>query len=372
MGHGAFFRSRRALGLAASFAFAVPLTAQGEFNEPRWHGFATIGAVKNSADTPYLRVADEHLNLNLDSVVGLNVTAPLGEHWEAVVQLIAEGSTDFFAAEADWVLLRYFPDNHWSFDLGKQRAPVWLLSDRLDVGFVRPWIRTREEMYFNRIPSTYLGPSVTYSFGSAQWDGWGQAYLGAITLNNERPFNSERDFISEIKGANFGIGTQRVRFRLSFVDAHVESHTLVKSAGGMGGPSAVSERDFVTPDSRYRFYSAGVSVDTKGWVSYAEYGKMTSDGVFIPSRLSAYLMAGRRFGDFLFHYTYGWFNGDPSLINQGSQHSHLLGAKLMLASSVDAKLEWQRTIVTSGTGKFLEAPGSEPITLWSAAVDFVF
>jgi hypothetical protein len=126
----------------------APLAARAQ--ELSWSAFGTIGYARSDQPYRYERFIDNDGTIKRDSVLGVQVDAKLTNEIGATVQLklaADNGSDRRYEAEATWAFLSYRPDNDWLFRVGKQRVPLYLYSETLDVGATYDFVRLPTEMY---------------------------------------------------------------------------------------------------------------------------------------------------------------------------------------------------------------------------------
>lgn len=115
-------------------------------------GSGAIGIANN--DAGYAGYG-ESLNTKQDSLLGLQFNFQLNENASVTTQLVANGRYNF-EPSIEVAYLSYQVDNT-TIRGGKIRAPLFMYSDYLDVGYAYPMLRPSQEVYENLIISSLTG-----------------------------------------------------------------------------------------------------------------------------------------------------------------------------------------------------------------------
>jgi hypothetical protein len=129
--------------------------------------YGTLGYAVSDRPYTYMRFVDDQGTVKRDSVLGAQLDLRLNPQWAATVQAkIAPsmGDDNKWGVNTAWVFVSWRPDNDWLFRLGKQRLPLYLNSESVDVG---------QTYDFARLPNHYYGlmPSneFTGAYASRTW-----------------------------------------------------------------------------------------------------------------------------------------------------------------------------------------------------------
>lgn len=113
-------------------------------------GFGTLGYAVSDQSYDYQRFVDEHGTFKRDTVLGGQLDAKFSPEWSATVQAKVAPSLnndDDWSLTASWAFVSWRPDNDWLLRLGKQRVPMYLNSENMDVGQTYDFARLPFEMY---------------------------------------------------------------------------------------------------------------------------------------------------------------------------------------------------------------------------------
>lgn len=100
---------------------------------------------------------------NPETRLGLQSSVTLGPV-RGTVQLISRGTNEY-SPRFEWAYLSWEASPRLDFQAGKMRLPVYLYSDKMDVGFAYPWLRVPSDAY-SLDSVNYKGARVNYR---VQW-----------------------------------------------------------------------------------------------------------------------------------------------------------------------------------------------------------
>jgi hypothetical protein len=140
------------MALAASTAgMLLAMVSQGA-QAVEWSasGFGTLGYSISDQPYHYQRFIDEDGTFKRDTVLGGQVDLKLSSEWSATLQAKLAPSAhndEDWSLTASWAFVSWRPNNDWLVRLGKQRVPMFLNSENLDVGQTYDFARLPFEMY---------------------------------------------------------------------------------------------------------------------------------------------------------------------------------------------------------------------------------
>ncbi len=116
-------------------------------------GFLSVrGGRIDSKEMTYLSVLDDQWSFSEETVAGLQVDVAMSDKLSASLQFRASGLSD--GAELEWAYAEYAFAPDLKARAGRLRAPGYMLSEYLDVGYAYPWVQVPQEVYgwlpFNR------------------------------------------------------------------------------------------------------------------------------------------------------------------------------------------------------------------------------
>lgn len=352
----------------------------------RIDGFVSAGF--GWADTPDGLVYDtglyDRVSHKADSVVGVQFDARASERASLVVQLVGRGGDDF-AIGAEWAYVAWKTAAGHEFRAGRQRAPYYLLSEFLEVGYAYPWARPPEEYYRPKHPSSYDGFSWRKGFSS-----------GALEHDLSLAWGSNRTESegSEVKAEDSAMAALRSTlgdWQFGALVSHSKltvDNPLFTALAGL--PLDPPFGHLLSDDALYA--AIGGQYDNGRLLLLGEFARINVERV-IPDTESGYALVGYRFGKFMPHLTWAAsraFGGeirripalpafctgpgtlcldaagtvpfpDDTLVRllDRDQDSLALGLRYDFLPNAALKIDWKRVIDTGGTfGIFYAGDGS--------------
>lgn len=113
-------------------------------------GFGTVGYAVSDRSYHYQRFIDDHGTFERDSVLGAQADVSFNSEWSATLQGTlkpAEDDDERWALNTSWAFVSWRPTNEWQVRVGKQRIPIYLNAENLDVGQTYDYVRLPTEMY---------------------------------------------------------------------------------------------------------------------------------------------------------------------------------------------------------------------------------
>ena len=124
-------------------------------------GFVSIrGGQIDDEDVTYLSEMDDSWSFSDDSVAGLQVDAAISDKLSVSLQFKAASDAD--GVQLEWGYLEYAFEPDLKLRAGRLRAPGFMLSEFLDVGYAYPWVQVPTEVYGWLPFSRYEGLDLRY------------------------------------------------------------------------------------------------------------------------------------------------------------------------------------------------------------------
>lgn len=287
--------------MALSTALASTL-AHAEVN---FNGFANIVAGQaSSGDSQW--GYDDDIDFKQDSLFALQASSDLGEGLSVTAQIIARGQDDW-DAEFEWAYLAYNFNDDTRILAGRQRAPLYLFSDYLDVSYAYPWITPPEGVYDIEL-STFDGVSLTHNFSLASFDATGQVFFGSDNDDVDVLGVTIDSTFDSIYGATFTLNRDWLTLRTAYLSTDL---TIPDPTGDrlnawrdIAGFEFIADQVNIDEDQA-EFVEFAAQIDYNNWLFIAEYTNIDYDQQPIDSEESMYVTGGYRFDEVLVHLTYG-------------------------------------------------------------------
>lgn len=336
------------------------------------------------------------------STFGVQLTYQINPKTHAVTQFIARGEEEW-DLEAEWAYFNYTLNDDLIFRIGRQKAPLYLLSEYFDVSYASPWISPPDEVYGITGDSTYEGISFLYALPTTDWDSklqvlWGNNTFTSVLLGNIA--------LNDLISTNITFRNDTSTFRLGYAG-------VIGDIPAFNAPlPAFPNTPITAGDTLYfegnahvdiRYASAGFAYDDGKLQVMSELVQLKLAG-WSADVNAAYLMAGYHFGKLMPHLTYSRMKNADSgerskaIIRSGStgqaytlpgntaeqianhlieqtQSTYTLGLRYELAHSMSAKAEWSHiTDFDDTTGQFrVSAPPTEnQVNIIKFGIDAVF
>ena len=291
------------------------LPATSTYADVTFNGFANIVAGKASSNDQ-LWGFDDEFDFKQDSLFALQTTADLGEGLSATAQIISRGNNDW-DTEFEWAYLGYQIDEQTRVLVGRQRAPIYMVSDYLDVSYAYPWITPPNGVYDFEI-TRFDGISAIHSFTLGEFDTSIQAIYGSnsddLEINGVDINDTE---IENITGVALTFNRDWLTLRGGYFTADLSfSFPLLaplRDAWLNAGFEQVAA-DLTLDDDEGKFVEFGVQIDYNNWLFIAEYVDNTYEGTPLGDEESMFATLGYRFDDVLVHFTYGKDEETPATI----------------------------------------------------------
>lgn len=412
-------RSRSSL-LALAVAAALPSVAGAvDFS---YSGFSTAAYAQTDTDEAGVGYVgqpegiDSDGSFAIDSKLGMQVSAKFNDMFSATVQGVAYADlTADWEPRLDWAYLRAQVLPSLSARAGYMRAPTFMFSDSVFIGYANTWLRPPLEIY-NLSPAYQLrGVDVTWrdSVGPATVSV--QTFYGDSELDAGKP--AQTIDVPEWKGlavtAEFSAWSARVAY--SELELGTTTDDLIPLLVGLNSlPASVcapcaSEAAALDLDGAvFKMLTGGVQYDDGSSIVIGEYAQRRSGSYVVPDMNSAYLTYGRRIGGFTPYGTFAMTRrqevestrisaaglpqpfativgtlaaGVNSAISQGNQDQDTWSVGLRYEvpsfSVVDAalvKLQFDHIDTKGGRGMLVAvSPGFEDdVNMVSVSFDFIF
>jgi hypothetical protein len=379
------------------------------------NGFGTLGVVRSDEDqadfassfvVPDGAGYTRDWSPEVDSVLGLQLTADLTPRFTGILQVVSEQRYDeTYTPVVEWANLKFDITPDLSVRAGRMVQQTFMVSEYRKVRYATPWIRPPKEVY-GMIPVTNAdGIDFSYRFRIDGFTNTLRALYG--TKDVDIPDGSEvsaRDIVGLSDTLEWGAATLFAsygRTRLTIEDLN-PFFDAFRQFGAEG--ETIADR-YDVDGKRFEIMSFGLRYDPGEWFVMGEWAR-SSTPAFIGNSEGWYITGGYRFGEVTPYMTVAriWAHGDVSApgmslvglspeqaaqsqglnaaLNQllGSapqQKSISVGVRWDFIRNAALKVQYQYLDLDDGSPGVLTntQPGFEPggaVNLFSAAIDFVF
>ena len=393
--------------LCATSAGASPLDPETSIFS--FSGFGTVGLVHSSegqgdftnspATKPNGAGYSRYWSADVDSRLGLQVTANVTPQLSAVVQVLTQQRSDnSYTPRVEWANAKYAFTPDFSVRVGRIAMPTFLVGDYRNVGYAVPWVRPPVELYGHMVPITSNdGVDASYRVRLGDTTNTLQASYGRDEINSSnygKPSQVEK-IIGIFNTLEYGPAT----FRLSYQEAEltVGSVNDFINRYRQFGPSGVAVAEKYVFESRHiSFLSLGASYDPGQWFLMGEWGKGKFSS-FVGTQTAWYASGGYRLGAFTPYaiYSKSTKQGDTSdpgvnspfaaplngtlneLLKPATGTTLSIGSRWDFKKNAALKLQYDHVdLDAQSSGSLLNIqPGYQPggtFQVVSATIDFVF
>ncbi|MCC5882867.1 MAG: porin [Halomonas sp.] len=396
-------------------ASGLPLAGQASTPALSLNGFGTLGVAHSSEDQADFassllmpRGAGHTTNWSaeVDSRLGLQLTAHLTPRFSSVVQVVTEQQYDGqFRPAVEWANISFDITPDLNVRAGRVVLPIFMNAEFRKVGYATHWIRPPMEVY-RTIPVTHTdGLDISYRTRMANTTntfratyGQGNATFPYIDETWSRATAEARSregltLSNTLEKGNVSLFASYSQFRLSIE----EFNPLFDAFRVFGSPGdAIADR-YNVDDKSFEVISLGVRYDPGRWFVMGEWTQIESRSFLADSR-GWYVTGGYRYGAWTPFATVGRQrihsqtsspglslpHSEPldELLNsllqwQPQQKSVSLGLRWDFNRNMALTAQFDHMDHETGSPGYLvnSQPGFEPggsVNLFSLALDFVF
>jgi hypothetical protein len=344
----------------------------------------------------------------VDSRLGLQLTASLSPRLTGILQLIAEQRyDDSYTPSVEWANLRYDITPDLSVRAGRMVQSSFMVSQYRKVGYATPWVRPPDEVY-HLVPATnYDGIDLSYRARFAGFTNTLQGAYGRKDISLPAGGTSEaRDAVILTDTLEWGATTLHASYSRVRLTIDADNLNALFAGFRQFGPEgeAIADR-YDVDDKRYEVMAVGARYDPGDWFVMGELAD-SSSRTFLGDARGWYLTGGYRFGAVTPYVTLARARMDSSTSDPGlslaglppplaaqaaglnatlngllgsaaRQKNVTLGARWDFTRNAALKVQYERLELDDGSPGILvnTQPGFEPggrVDLFSVSLDFVF
>lgn len=290
---------------ASMLAGLVAVPVSPAMAEIQWNGFLSVGAGKTFGSEEKHAGYGEDVSFGPDSVLGLQASSDLGENLSVTGQLVTRGESG--EVKAEWLYLSYQFNPNLRVNVGRQRLPLFLHSDYLDVGYAYHFQRPPTSVYSSPINS---GDNVTllYDRMMGPVEAKLQVFTGSYNESGLTVDGMDGELNLNIHQNTGGALTLIYDSWLTFRANYVSSKITIDGTGYAAVPAirqlaldagnAAVAKAFDSEDAKYTFAGVAVSADLDDYLLMAEATEIKMDNNDQETK-AFYVSAARRFGSFM-------------------------------------------------------------------------
>lgn len=383
---------RHLLGLAVCMASMSAIAVeQGEY---RFNGFGTVGITRMGGESDldfgmHGQTTDDWRGDQLSRLAG-QVQYGLTDTLSFTGQVITRPLQDKWEVIAEHAYLAWRVNDNLTLRAGRVGTPIYMYSETLNIGFSYPWLRLPEEVYGLVQMSNHDGGDILFNYTTGigtlnfQIGGGHTLEQEMFALDDMHDIDYRNVFNTNLSLATNDFGT----FRVGYTKANMKTKIDGTITNMFGNRQTMTFMEF--DGNQGQFSTIGHQYDNGTWLSAAEAVKFNIEDDNSTELTAFYIMAGRRFNDYLAHVTYGQQDQQS-----GRQVSMTYGLNYNIAPTVTLKGEYKRVDTSQSnqaaglfqpngqrafdngafqqSGGFFGAPlGTHDADIFSIGIDFVF
>lgn len=275
-------------------------------------GFASIGAGRLNDGDATLGDYSDSWKIRGDTVLGIQLNAPLSTKVALTAQAIVEGYTyedqDDYEPAIEWLFLSMQTTPTSRFRLGRMRTPLFLYSESLQIGFTYPWVRPPIEVY----NPVFVAASELEGIDFTLFNGWRNKEIEiklAAGQTNGRFLSTytqgEPTFAASITISDIS-STIRYAFLTSSASQYSTSLFALKEAylatsQALGGVPVITSlaHAFELNDVWVSYHTLGMEWTPSDWTLSAEFNTTESENEgFNPKIYGLYLSLAKQIGPY--------------------------------------------------------------------------
>lgn len=244
-----------------------------------------------------------------DSLFAVQLFSDVQDGLTATAQAVARGEEDWEPSLV-WGFLTYQLHDNVRVKMGRSRAPFFLFSDTIDVGYSYPWINPPTDVYILSGIDNYDGINIELSNELASWASRVNLVAGN-SATQIRIGGRETDIeCKQIQSITWNLNRDWFTLQMSLAqtDATVDAYDqLIGAFELLQIPLNEAELDLLTlTDDVTTFAGIGVYIDQHPWLWVSEYTAIEiEDAPMQHDRSAWYSTVGYRWQKLTSHVTYG-------------------------------------------------------------------
>ena len=273
-------------------------------------GFGTVGLVHSSegqadfTNSPSTKPNGAGYSRNwsgdVDSRLGLQVTADLTPKLTAVLQVLAQQRYDnTYTPRVEWANVKYAITPDLSVRVGRIAMPTFLVGEYRNVSYAVPWVRPPVQLYGHMVPITSSdGVDASYKVRISDVTNTLQVSYGGNEINS--PNSKKPSQVKKIVGIFNTLEYGAATFRMSYQEAKLtigSVNDFLDLYRQFGPAGAAVAKKYMFDNRPISLVSLGASYDPGKWFVMGEWGRGKFSS-FVGTQTAWYGSGGYRMGDF--------------------------------------------------------------------------
>lgn len=314
---------RRWIGLVALVSLSSSLYAI-ELNESlSLNGFGTLGgSYNNDSDFTYRDSVFSQEGSSADfsfathSKLGLQLSGNINDKFSATAQgVVSKKSPNKLDVDADWANIKYTSESFYDITVGRMRAPIFMYSDVVNVGYANVWAHLPREVYTMVPFVSYNGFEIGANFSLKEHSIVLQALYGNEKDTVASGAGSTDARLSDVYVVSLTDYYGNFKFRGSYYKGKVKLENpqltqLLNSASQLSQALSIpsiqtAAQQYAVDNVDFRFMGIGVNYQGENLFVSSEYVAIDSDSKIVQGIRTWYLSGGYQLGKWMPYVTYG-------------------------------------------------------------------
>lgn len=317
-----------------------------------------------------------------DSKLGLQGSASFDSNkFSVTAQVVSRGAQNG-AADLEWLYASYKLNDKVTFQVGRQRLPMFYYSDSQDIGFALPWTHLPTWLYGWQVVN-YNGAKIKYQDQFFDWTANANLFGGNEHRKNSgywKVYGNGAQSVTDVDwtnivGGDLTLSKDWFETRLVYIQSNTRDQPISNSWDFTAMTYSIAPQP--APVAKQQIYGITLKADYQNWQLYYELINIKHPGLTYMD-YSQNFSAGYRYGKWLPMATLGEYwgkvvttgvlpNAPPSVAN--AQQTYSLSVRYDLTVSSDLKAQYDVTSDHSNPGFNPRYGSSHVLTL---AYDMVF
>jgi len=342
-------------------------------------GFGSVAVGQSNNDVGYAGYTDERYDVNQDTLAGVQLDININDKAKFTAQVVGNGRYDYDLT-LEMAYLSYSVDS-FTVRAGKLRAPLFMYSDYLDVGYAYPMLRPSTELYDNFAIRSYTGIELLIPIEFEDSSLLIQPLVGTSSIAERDSTTYGEVGLDDFFGAAVHWYVDDFTFRVSYVSAQTDYYNDDADSADPATAFAGGLANSLIGDKHGQFTSLGSQYDDGSWIAMIEATDVRLEDEFTDVQ-SASGLIGYRFGAFMPYVMANWMKTIDDDEREASINSAFLGELSYKATAYSLGGRWDfaknmalKTDLTyadfHGTSGGISATADDA-WVYSVAIDFIF
>ncbi|BCL69397.1 hypothetical protein TUMSATVNIG1_13430 [Vibrio nigripulchritudo] len=313
-----------------------------------FNGFASVNMQLANNKHGFAYSTDQ-IKFNEGSLVGLQSEFSINDSTSATVQLVARGTKrESWSPDIEWAFISHQFTPNFKMRGGKLRAPLFMYSDYLEVGYAQVGVRVPQEVYSTVVLTSITGADFIYDMELDDSTLSFQGFAGAQKLTaNKHSYNAPTEF-NDIYGGVVNWTDDTWTLRAVYGQAKVNSDVDWNSTNPALKPLGGKLSNTTFNNEVAKFYGIGGRYDNGSLMLSSELTRTEVEG-FYADVDSAYVTTAYRIDNVTPYFTISHMRTKDNDVRD-KHYNSVKGSTAKLAAEAEALLTRAKAISATNPG----------------------